>query len=158
MKILITSDHAGFSLKEALVPYIEELGYDMEDMGPFEYDEGDDYPDFIAPLAKNISENPSDFRGIIIGGSGQGEAIVANRFPNVRAVVFNGQYKPTDGREVPDEIKISREHNDSNILSLGSRFLNEEEAKEAVKLWLETPFPFEERHMRRIKKIDKGSN
>jgi ribose 5-phosphate isomerase B len=158
MKILIASDHAGFSLKEALVPFLEEeLGYEVEDMGPYDYDENDDYPDLIAPLAKKISED-SDLRGIIIGGSGQGEAIVANRFPNVRTVVFNGQYNPGDGREIPNEIVISREHNDSNILSLGARFINEEEAFDAVKLWLETPFPFEERHMRRIKKIDKLEN
>jgi ribose 5-phosphate isomerase B len=89
-----------------------------------------------------------------LGGSGQGEAMVANRFKGIRAVVFNGQYAPKDNRELPNEIKISREHNDSNVLSLGARFLNEEEATQALKLWLDTEFLNEERHVRRIKKID----
>lgn len=156
MKILIASDHAGFSLKGVLVSFLEELGYDVEDMGPEEYNEEDDYPDLIAPLAEKVSKNTNEFRGIVIGGSGQGEAIVANRFPNVRAAVFYGQPKPTDGREVSDLAVLIREHNNANVISLGSRFLSEEEAKEAVKTWLDTPFPFEERHMRRIKKIDQA--
>jgi len=95
--------------------------------------------------------------GIVIGGSGQGEAIMANRFSRVRAVVFNGQYKPADGRKIPDEIKISREHNDANILSLGARFLDFDEALKAVLLWLNTPFSKEERHARRIAKIEQFS-
>ena len=113
-------------------------------------------------MAKAVAGDPRS-RGIIIGGSGQGEAICANRFSGVRAVVFNGptyakvsvgkQYKP-DGTEIPDEIKLSREHNDANVLSLGARFLSIEEAKSAVKTWLETPFSNDERHIRRIKKID----
>jgi ribose 5-phosphate isomerase B len=107
--------------------------------------------------AKAVSGNPMS-RGIVIGGSGQGEAICANRFPRIRAVVFNGQYKPEDGREVPDEIVVSRQHNNANILSLGARFLNFEEAKDAVELWLRTPFSEDERHVRRLNKIDNISN
>jgi ribose 5-phosphate isomerase B len=92
---------------------------------------------------------------IVLGGSGQGEAIVANRFPHVRAVVFNGQYvSPDENRDIPNEIVLSREHNDANILSLGARFLSEEEAKNAVRLWLATPFSHDERHIRRIAKIE----
>lgn len=159
MKVLFATDHAGFELKEKLVPYVKELGYEAEDLGAFEYDENDDYPDSISKVAKEISQNPATDKGIILGGSGQGEAIVANRFPNVRAIVYNGQCEHKDipglpaGRKVPNEIVISREHNDANIISLGARFLNEESAKEAVKLWLSAEFSEEERHVRRIAKI-----
>jgi ribose 5-phosphate isomerase B len=127
------------------------MGYEVVDKGAFKFDEGDDYPDYIIPVAKEISEmatqnDTSKILGIILGGSGQGEAMCANRFPNVRAVVFYGG---------PIEIiKLSREHNDANILSIGARFVSEDEAKEAVKVWLETAFSGDERHIRRIKKIE----
>lgn len=153
MKILIASDHAGFALKQSLTPFLIEMGYEVEDKGNTVLDENDDYPDFIAQVAREVSSN-FGLKGIVIGGSGQGEAIVANRFPHVRAVVFNGQYKSSDGRKIPEEIILSRQHNDANVLSLGARFLNDEEAKEAVKLWLETEFSNDERHVRRIRKID----
>lgn len=158
MKVVFASDHAGFELKEELMPFVKTLGFEVEDLGPFQYDAQDDYPDFMSKVARAVSENPRETRGIIMGGSGQGEAIVANRFPNVRAVVFNGQYEPKDGRIVPDEIAISRIHNDANVLSLGTRFLSESDARDAVKKWLETPFPEEERHLRRIKKIEQYPN
>lgn len=151
MKIYFGSDHAGFELKEELVEYLREEGCEVIDKGAYQFVKGDDYPEYIAPVAEIVSANPKTARGIILGGSGQGEAIVANRFSNVRAVVFNGQ---PQGKDVPDEIILSREHNDSNILSLGARFLSVEEAKEAVKKWLETDFPGEVRHKRRISKID----
>ena len=154
MKVLFATDHAGYELKEKLVPFVKSLGYEVEDCGAYEYDENDDYPDSISRVASEISKNPDGIMGIILGGSGQGEAIVANRYPNVRAIVFNGQCESPKGMKVPNEIIISREHNDANILSLGTRFLNEEIAKEAVKQWLETPFTKEERHIRRIKKIE----
>jgi len=144
MEIIITSDHAGFELKKELIPYLIELGYKIEDRGPSEYHSEDDYPDFIVPVAKEVSKN-TDLKAIIIGGSGQGEAIIANRFENVRAVVYNAP-----NLEI---IKLSREHNDANILSLGARFLSVEEAKEAVKLWLEIEFSNEKRHLRRLAKI-----
>jgi ribose 5-phosphate isomerase B len=153
-KIHIGSDHAGFELKESLKSFLESEGYEIIDHGAFEYDEYDDYPDFIFPVAKAVAQDLQNSRGIILGGSGQGEAICANRIPGIRAVVFNGQYDPVDGREVPNEIILSRQHNDSNILSFGARFLNEEEAKEAVILWLETEFSGEEKHIRRLDKID----
>jgi ribose 5-phosphate isomerase B len=154
--IHIGSDHAGYELKEALKLFLEKKGYQVIDHGADEYDEDDDYPDFIFPVAQNVALD-TDSKGIILGGSGQGEAIAANRIKGIRAVVFNGQYQPVDGREVPEEIIISRQHNDANILSLGARFLSEEEAKEAVDLWLETDFSGEERHLRRIKKLDQIS-
>ncbi len=166
MKIYFTSDHAGFELKNELVPFVKEMGHDVEDLGPKEYNEQDDYPDLIAPAAKKVSEAEQDIehigkgevRAVVIGGSGQGEAIVANRFSHVRAALFNGQYQPSDGRDVPCEIEISRTHNDSNVLSLGARFLSQEEAKKALKKWLETPFSGDPRHLRRIKKIEEITN
>lgn len=155
MTIYFATDHAGFALKEALVPYVRDaLGYDVEDCGAYTFDSEDDYPDLIAGAARSVSEDPEHSRAIILGGSGQGEAIVANRFPGVRAVVFNGQFAPLDGREVPHEIATARAHNDANILSLGARFLNDEEAKEAVRTFLATPFSGDARHIRRIEKIE----
>ncbi len=154
MKIIFAADHAGFELKQALIPFVKELGFEVEDVGALAVAPDDDYPDMISLAARQVSENPQGVRALVIGGSGQGEAIVANRFPRVRAVVFNGQYRPEDGRLVPKEIVIAREHNDANVLALGARFLSEEEAKMAVKTWLETPFYGDERHLRRINKIE----
>jgi len=144
MKIYLATDHAGFELKEKLVSFLGSLGFEVIDKGAFALDPEDDYPDFIASAAKEVSADP-EARAIILGGSGQGEAIVANKFPGIRAVVYYGGN--------PEIIKLSREHNDANVLSLGARFLNEEEAKSAVKEWLETKFSAEERHERRIDKI-----
>lgn len=141
--IYLATDHAGFELKEKVKEFLKAEGYEVEDCGAFELDPNDDYPDFISKAAEAISKDPQS-KAIIFGGSGQGEAIVANKFPNVRAVVFYGN---------ADMISLTREHNDANILSLGARFLTEDEAIEAVKLWLETPFTEEERHTRRIEKI-----
>lgn len=152
-KIHLASDHAGFEMKEHLQDFLLKQHYEVIDHGNFKYDEKDDYPEFIASVAKAVAID-QESRGIVLGGSGQGEAIMANRFPGVRAVVFNGQYEPKDGREVPNEIIISREHNDSNILSLGARFLNHQEAEEAVTLWLKTAFSGDERHKRRNEEID----
>lgn len=153
-KILIASDHAGFELKQELIPYLRDLGYEVGDFGAHEFNADDDYPDFIAPLAKEISESGGILSGIIIGGSGQGEAIVANRFRHVRAAVFNGQYHPDGDRRVPLEVKTAREHNDANVLSLGARFISVDDAKEAVKTFLSIPFSEDERHVRRLKKLD----
>ncbi|MBI4691980.1 MAG: RpiB/LacA/LacB family sugar-phosphate isomerase [Candidatus Terrybacteria bacterium] len=150
MKIYIAADHAGYDLKEKLRAYLSELGYSVEDFGNFIYDEKDDYPDFMFSVAKKVAENPEHNRGILIGGSGQGEAMIANRFKGVRAAVV---YHCDE-----DIVRLSREHNNANILSLGARFLNADEARHAVKLWLETPFSGEERHKRRIGKIDLISN
>ena len=144
MKIFLATDHAGFELKEKLKPFLQKLGYEVEDFGAYELNPEDDYPDFIVPAMKTVAENLGSF-GIILGGSGQGEAIVANRIKGIRAVVYYG------GKE--EIIKLSREHNDANVLSLGARFLSEDEAKEAIELWLRTPFSGEERHLRRIKKF-----
>jgi len=143
--IFFGTDHAGYKLKEALKGFLSKKGYSIKDFGTFS-EEIVDYPDFISPVAKAVAKNPAGSRGIILGGSGQGEAITANRTKGVRAAVFYGG---------PEKIIIlSREHNDANILSLGARFVSEKQAEKAVSLWLETQFPGEERHKRRIKKID----
>lgn len=151
--IYLATDHRGFKLKEKTKVWLSEWGYQYEDMGAFEYNQYDDYPDFVHKAAEKVSENPEQDRAIILGGSGQGEAMVANRYKGVRAAVY---YSPsTDSGQAGEEmIKMSREHNDSNVLSLGASFLSEEVAKSAIKLWLETPFSGEERHVRRINKID----
>jgi ribose 5-phosphate isomerase B len=145
MKIYIGSDHAGFELKQKLIPFLKELGHEVEDKGAFELNSTDDYPDFVKPVAEEVSRNPES-RGIVLGGSGEGESVATDKFENVRTALWYGGNM--------DVVRLSREHNDANILSLGARFMNEEEAKEAVKLWLETPFSGDERHIRRIEKLE----
>ena len=142
--IVLATDHAGFELKEAVKKSLLELGFEVKDFGALEYEPNDDYPDFINPAAKFISENDNAM-GIIFGGSGQGEAMAANRFKGVRAAVFY------DG---PDEIiNLSRLHNNANVLSFGSRFIDAERAKELIKQWLSVEFEGG-RHQKRIEKLD----
>lgn len=144
-KVFLASDHAGYELKEALNPFLVERGFMVEDLGPLSLDPEDDYPDYLMMLGRRIAEEKGAF-GIGIGGSGQGEAMAANRVKGVRAAVFYGG---------PEEIvKLSREHNDANILSLGARFISVDDAKTAVLLWLGTDFSNDERHVRRIAKLD----
>ncbi len=153
MKIYIGTDHAGFELKEELKKFLKDLGCEVEDKGAYEFNREDDYPDFILPVVKAVAEDIAkdlDSRGIVIGGSGQGEAIVANKVKNIRAAVVYDEYSA----------RMSRDHNDANIVSLGTRTLSADKAKKLVKLWLETPFSNEERHKRKIEKIktiEKGS-
>ncbi len=149
MKIYIGSDHAGFELKSKLIPFLKEMGYEVTDCGPEKFDPTDDYPDYIIPVAKAVAADPKNLKGIVIGASGEGEAIAANRTEGIRAVEYYG-----GNLEI---VKLSREHNDANILSLGAKFLNESQAKEAVKLWLTTPFSGDERHARRIAEIDSST-
>lgn len=151
-KIYIGTDHAGFVMKEKLVPFIKGLGYEVVDCGAYRYDDLDDYPDFIHPVAKAVSMDQKNVHGIILGGSGQGEAMVANRFPNVRAMVFYGAGGIFKSEKAM--IELCRKHNDSNILSLGARMISLRLAKKAVKHWLSIPFSNGERHIRRIKKIE----
>jgi ribose 5-phosphate isomerase B len=145
MKIFIGSDHAGFGVKGELIEYLKSLPYECFDCGPFEYNHEDDYPDYISQVAKEVSGDP-EARGIVLGFSGQGEAMVANRFSNVRCAVFYGGTKHI--------LTLSREHNDANMLSIGAHFVTTQEAKQAVEFWLHTNFSEEERHIRRIKKIE----
>ena len=157
MKVVFASGHGGFVLKNKLVLYARELGYDVDDLGAHEQDVHDDYPDIVSKAAEVVSEDPEGTFGIILGGSGQGEAIVANRFPNVRAVVYYGKagtQEDADGAKL-SIVASTRKHNNANILSLGARFITEEEAEVVVKEWLSTEFGQEERHARRITKIEK---
>jgi ribose 5-phosphate isomerase B len=159
-KILIASDHAGFALKDVLMERIRGLGHDVEDMGPFTYNQDDDYPDYLTPLAKRIAESP-EMRAVVIGGSGQGEAMCVNRVSGVRSCVFYGPMRVTSSLDIEgdrsedgyDIVRLPRLHNDANILSLGARFLSEEEANEAVRIFLETPFSGTTRHTRRLTKF-----
>ncbi|OHA58287.1 MAG: hypothetical protein A2571_03195 [Candidatus Vogelbacteria bacterium RIFOXYD1_FULL_44_32] len=145
--VLLATDHAGFELKEKIKSFLRANNFVVEDLGAFSMDETDDYPVYVHMAGKRVSAEPEKYVAIIFGGSGQGEAIVANRYKNVRAVVC---YEIKE-----DIVKIAREHNDANVLSLGSRFgLDEDEAKEAVLKFLTTPFSGDKRHMRRIAQID----
>ena len=153
MKIFVGTDHAGFELKEKLIPYLISLGYEVEDLGAHEYNEGDDYPDFTIPVAREVSLHPNDVKGIVLGGTGEGEAMCANRFKNVRATTFYGEVKSI-AEAGESLVKLSREHNNANILSLGARFITEVQMMKAVSEWLETSFSGEERHVRRIYKMD----
>ena len=144
MKIYIGADHAGFEMKEMLKKYLVGLKYEVEDKGAFKYEPEDDYPDFILPVARAVAADPES-RGIVIGGSGEGEAMCANRVKGARAAVFYG-----GNFEI---IELSRKHNNANILSLGARFIDDEIAKKAVELWLKTPFEGG-RHDARLKKLD----
>lgn len=146
MKVYFASDHAGFEMKNALVEFVKELGFEVEDCGAYKLNPEDDYPEFVKKAAKAVSEAPEASRAVVLGGSGQGEDMVADKFPNVRSAEYYG-----GNLEI---VKLSREHNDANVLSLGARFLSLDEAKEAAKLWLETPFSEEERHKRRISEIE----
>lgn len=153
MKIYIGTDHAGLAQKLKIIEFLQETGYEVIDCGAHEYDENDDYPDFVVPVAREVSRNPQNVRGIILGGSGQGEAIVANRFSHVRAAVFYGPIISLTSNI--SNLELTRQHNDTNILAIGSRFVTNQQALEAVQLWLDTPFSNGERHKRRISKIER---
>ncbi len=152
MKIYLAADHAGFELKEKLKKFLEGPGYEIEDCGAFSFDQDDDYPKFVKLAAKGVAEDPERRKAIVIGGSGQGEAMVANRYRGVRAAVWYGPSaaEAKEGNDLFRIIKLSREHNDANVLSLGARFVKEDEAMKAVELWLRTPFSHEKRHERRL--------
>lgn len=147
MKVYLAADHAGLELKEKMKTYLAKKGYEVEDCGAFEFEKDDDYPDFVAAAAEKVAKDGGSL-GIVLGKSGAGEAIVANKIKGIRAALgFNRE-----------NVLLARTHNDANVLSLGSAFVNEDEAKELSELFLETPFSGEERHKRRIEKIKKLEN
>lgn len=142
MKIYLGTDHAGFDLKEKIKSFLLEKAFEVEDCGAFKFDNNDDYPDFVEKAAVKTSQDSSSF-GIIFGKSGAGECMVANKIKGIRAVLgFN-----------KENVELSRLHNNTNVLSLGSMFVDEELAKGLIKIFLETKFTNEERHVRRVNKI-----
>lgn len=163
MIIALASDHAGFEQLKQLQDFLESMGHKCHNFGPVALTPDDDYPDFIFPAAKAVASGGCE-RGIILGGSGQGEAMAANRIKRVRCAVFYGPAVPrkvvdADGRTSHDPyeiVKLSRKHNDSNMLSLAGWFVSVVDMKEVIKLWLETPFENDHRHKRRIDKLDEG--
>jgi ribose 5-phosphate isomerase B len=147
--IILATDHAGFAHKEAVKKFLSEheKGYTILDVGAHTLVPEDDYPTYMTAAAMKVAEDMNgNTKAIIFGGSGQGEAIVANRFPGVRAVVWYGGDQ--------DILVKSREHNDANVLSIGARYMDEEAACDAAEVWLDTPFSEDPRHIRRITQID----
>jgi len=161
MELFFASDHAGFALKNALIEHFRTLGYGIKDFGNHAHDALDDYPDFVTPLARAVAEGKETARGIIVGGSGQGEAMCANRVNSVRAAVFYGPMRVTAALEIEggrsqdgfDLVRLARRHNNANVLALGARFVSGEEAEEAVHIFLDTPFSDSSRHARRLAKF-----
>ncbi len=147
LQVILAADHAGFALKEAVKSFLVTEGYNILDVGAHELIDGDDYPVYMTAAAMKVAEDLSgSTKAIIFGGSGQGEAVVANRFPGVRAVVWYG------GNE--EVLEFTRKDNDANVLSLGARFVDDKIACHVIELWLTTPFSNDPRHERRIAEID----
>lgn len=163
MKIYIGSDHTGFELKRKLIDYLNNLGlgYELIDKGAFSFNQDDDYPDFIKKVAEAVASDVES-KGIILGGSGQGEAMCANKTKGIRAAIFYGPKEPITGIDITGKksvdpfeiIQLAREHNNANILSMGVRFVSEDEVKFAIELFLRTKFSGEARHIRRISKLE----
>jgi len=161
MKIALAADHTGFEQLKELQAYLESLGHVCTNLGPENLDPGDDYPDFIVPAAQAVASGQAE-KAVILGGDGQGEAMAANRIRGVRCAVFYGPAVAkgvvnAEGRVSHDPyeiVRLTREHNDANVLSLGARFLGVEQMKQVIKMWLDTPFSGAERHARRIAKLD----
>jgi len=142
--IYLGADHRGFQLKEEIKKFLAEKKYQFEDMGNFAYDPNDDYADFAKLVAQKVSEKPEERKGVLICGSGVGVDITANKFRGVRSALA-------------DDIataKQSREHDDTNVLSLPADEINFELAKQILETWLETPFSNGEKYKRRIDKIE----
>lgn len=163
MKIAVTTDHAGFEALQELKVFLGSLGHECVDFGPERFDADDDYPDFMFPAAKAVAAGDCE-AGIILGGSGQGEAMAANRIKGVRCTLFYGPVTAktavdAEGNQSDDPyeiLRLSRQHNHANVLSLSSRFLTLDEMKQAIEIWLSTPYSEAERHVRRVHKLDEA--
>lgn len=140
-KIAVGCDHAAFEFKEKAVKYLKEKGYPVEDFGTYS-EESVDYPDYIYPAVKSVMEKKNDI-GIVMCGSGIGASITANKVKGARAALVYD----------PEIAKITREHNDSNVLVLGPRYTDEDDLYKIIDNWLETDFSNDERHIKRIKKV-----
>lgn len=159
-KVYLAADHAGFNLKNALLEHLRTLGYEIEDLGAHELNSADDYPDYALALAARVASEEGS-RGILACGTGEGEAMVANRTPGIRASVFYGPRLATEVLNIEgdhskdgfDIVRLARRHNDANILAIGARFVSPGEADEAVRIFLETPFSNDPRHLRRLAKF-----
>ena len=142
MRIHIGSDHAGLEFKNELIEHLVAGGHDVTDHGPYEFDAVDDYPDFCIPTAEAVSKDATSL-GIVLGGSGNGEQIAANKVKGIRAaLVWN-----------IETAKLAREHNNANIISVGQRQHTAQEVKDFIDTFIATSFPGDERHARRINKI-----
>lgn len=155
-KVYLGCDHGGFSLKEIIKNYLSENGYEVEDMGAHELVEDDDYPDYVFPVAEAVVSKTSkradlheeEIFGVVLGRSGNGEAMSANKVHGARAVVCTGV----------EMARKAREHNNANILSIGADYVSDDIALEIVKTFIETHFSGDERHKRRLKKIETYEN
>tara|TARA_B100000029_G_C17209236_1_gene827405 strand:+ start:180 stop:620 length:441 start_codon:yes stop_codon:yes gene_type:complete len=144
MKIAVAADHGGFSLREVVITILSENGYEVEDLGAYDLDLSDDYPDFALSVASLIQSGRAD-RGIIICGSGIGATIVANKVTGIRAGTCHDTYSARQGVE----------HDDMNVICMGARVIGSEVAKEVVLAFVAATFSGEDRHMRRVEKIRK---
>lgn len=159
-KVYLAADHAGFRMKEALTEHLSLLGYEVSDLGAHELDPDDDYPDYALALANAVA-NDAGSRGIMCCGSGQGEAMAANRVSGVRAAVFYAKIPARDALDREgmrsedgyDMVRLARRHNDANVLAIGARFVSPEEADDAVRIFLSTAFSDDPRHARRVAKF-----
>ena len=145
MKIIIGSDHAGFIYKEKIKKWLKKEKHSVYDVGPYEYNPKDDHPPYTFLVAEKVSKTKNS-RGIIIARTGIGESIAANKVKGIRAVSFTG-------RKNKKFLQMSRIHDDTNVLSLGSEFVTLKNAKKGIKIWINTKFKNEKRHIRRIKEI-----
>jgi ribose 5-phosphate isomerase B len=141
MKIAIASDHAGYKYKTMLIDFLTKAGHEVVDFGT-DSEESADYPDYIRPAAEAVAREDAE-RGIVLGGSGNGEAIAANRIRGIRCTLCWNK----------ESARLARAHNNSNMLSLGERMISEDDARAIVEIWLTTPFDGG-RHQERIEKID----
>ncbi len=142
--IYLGTDHGGYELKEQIKVFLAENKIEFADLGAYSFESEDDYPDFIIPVSQKVAENPQNL-GIVIGRSGNGEAIAANKVKGVRAALCLNE----------EMARKAKQHNNANVLSLGADYTSVDEVKKIVKLFIETPFSSEERHIRRIEKIKK---
>jgi ribose 5-phosphate isomerase B len=144
MRLHIGSDHAGLELKNELLAHLVNNGHDVTDHGPYEYDALDDYPDFCIPAAQAVSKDPASL-GVVIGGSGNGEQVSANKVKGIRAVLAWSI----------ETAKLGKEHNNANVVSIGGRMHTIDQCKEIIDAFIATPFSNDERHIRRINKMSK---
>jgi ribose 5-phosphate isomerase B len=147
MRIHIGSDHAGLELKAELIKHLSGNGHDVTDHGPHEYDALDDYPDFCIPAAEAVAKDPSAL-GIVLGGSGNGEQIAANKVKGIRAALAWSI----------ETAKLAKEHNNANVIAVGGRMHEISFVKEIIDAFINEPFSNDERHVRRINKISNFEN